>query len=127
MEGSTGLKTTYKSNLGKKFNYDSWLHDMEFLSIACRRSIEAPLLFSLQADGPPGTGIFLIEPELRLAADEDDWSVWGDGPDGGRPLLQRREERRRVGDLVAEEDGVGRAAGVLPGLVVAGRLRTCRL
>ena len=63
------------------------------------------------------------EPELRLAADEDDGGVWRDGPDGGRPLLQRGEERRRVGDLVAEEDGVGRAAGVLPGLVVAGRLR----
>ena len=59
-----------------------------------------------------------------MAADEDDGSVWGDGPDGRRPLLQRREERRRVGDLVAEEDGIGRAAGVLPGLVVAGRLRT---
>ena len=39
-----GLKLNHKSNLGWKFNYDSWFHDMEFLSIACRRSIEAPLL-----------------------------------------------------------------------------------
>ena len=66
----------------------------------------------------------MTEPELRLAPDEDDGGVRGDGSHGGRPLLQRREERRRVRDLVAEEDGVGRAAGVLPGLVVTGGLGT---
>ena len=65
-------------------------------------------------------------PGVRLAADEHDGRGGRHSADLGAPIVERGEECRRVGDLVAEQKDVRLLVGQVPRLAVGERVGTCK-